>query len=213
MIVYNPTDGEAYTTSIKSCPRQCFLITRLGKPIHKMVRDIGQSVNAVCNHQKYSVVDASTQVGGRDFLIKIWKMIAASPVCVGVVHESIPANTQANIFYELGVAQAMGKETVIVKGPNAQVPSDFVRTEYIVYDKEFGDRFTRYMNRLQEIADYYALIAEQLESNPLLSIDYLRRAYLISGKRQLKKQARQILKSAGLQGRAKNSVELLAAGF
>ena len=66
---------------------------------------------------------------GWDFLIKIWKLIASSPLAVGIVHEDTASSTQANIYYELGIAQALGKETVIVKSPGAKVPSDFVRTE------------------------------------------------------------------------------------
>ena len=66
---------------------------------------------------------------GWDFLIKIWKLIASSPLAVGIVHEDIASSTQVNIYYELGIAQALGKETVIVKSPGAKVPSDFVRTE------------------------------------------------------------------------------------
>jgi len=34
------------------------------------------------------------------------------PLSIGILHEDIPESTQANIFYEIGVAQALGKETV-----------------------------------------------------------------------------------------------------
>jgi len=35
------------------------------------------------------------------------------PVCIVIIHEDTPVKTQANLYYELGVAQALGKETVI----------------------------------------------------------------------------------------------------
>jgi len=82
------------------------------------------------------VIDASTQITGRDFLLKIWKQIAAAPLAIGVCHENIPITTQSNIYYELGVAQALGKETIIVKSPKADIPSDFVRTEYLEYNSD-----------------------------------------------------------------------------
>ena len=46
------------------------------------------------------------------------------------VMTAVPS-TQMNIYYKLGVAQALGKETLVVKSPGAKLPSDFVRTEYV----------------------------------------------------------------------------------
>jgi len=213
MIIYNPSDGDAFTTSIKSAPRHCFLMTRLGKPVPKMVKDIGREVQSCCRKSKYVVIDAGTRITGRDFLIKIWKMIASSPVAVGVVHETIPAITQANIFYELGVAQALGKETLIVKSPKAKVPSDFIRTEYITYNAGFARNFSKYLADLEDQAEHYEIVADQLDRNPVLAIDYLKRAYLITGENRLKNKAKSVIQDAGLQDRAANSVELLAASF
>lgn len=213
MIIYNPADGDAFTTSIKSAPRHCFLMTSLGKPTHKEIKDIGNEIKKCCSKKNYKVIDASTKIGGRDFLIKIWKMIASSPISVGVLHESMTAKTQANIFYELGIAQALGKETLIIKSTNAEIPSDFIRTEYIVFNKSFTRNFTKYLRNLEDQAEHYEIVADQLDRNPVLAIDYLKRAYLITGKTRLKKKAKSIIKDAGLQDRAANSVELLAAAF
>lgn len=188
-------------------------MTRLGNPVPRMVTDIGREVKNCCRKRKYVVIDAGTRVSGRDFLIKIWKMIASSPVAVGVIHELIPATTQANIFYELGVAQALGKETLIIKGPKAKVPSDFIRTEYITYNSDFARNFSKYLADLEDQAEHYEIVADQLDRNPILAIDYLKRAYLITGENRLKKKAKSVIQDAGLQDRAANSVELLAAAF
>ena len=129
MIIYNPADGDAFTTTIRSAPKCCFLMTRLRRPIPPMVADMRDKISECCAKIDYRVIDAATRVTGWDFLIKIWKLIASSPLAVGIVHEDIASSTQVNIYYELGIAQALGKETVIVKSPGAKVPSDFVRTE------------------------------------------------------------------------------------
>ena len=213
MIIYSPTDGDALTTSIKSAPRHCFLMTRLGKPVPQMVVDIGQAVKKCCSNANFTVIDAGAKVTGRDFLLKIWKMIASAPLAVGVVHEDVPAKTQANIFYELGVAQALGKETLIIKSPKSEIPSDFIRTEYITYDSEFTSSFSQYLDDLKDQAEHYELVSDQLDRNPILALDYLKRAYLITGDPALKKKAKLLVKNAGLKQRATNSVELLAAEF
>lgn len=213
MIIYSPSDGDAITSSIKSKPRHCFLMTRLGKPIPKEIAEIRRAISSTCKSCSFKVIDASAQNNGRDFLLKIWKQIASTPLVVGVVHEKIPPATQSNIYYELGIAQALGKETIIVKSTNITIPSDFVRTEYIEFDSKFTRNFSKYLKGLKEQADHYELMADQLESNPILSIDYLKRAFLITGETRLRKKAKKLLNEAGLDNRAKNSVELIAASF
>jgi hypothetical protein len=188
-------------------------MTRLGKPIPVGVDQIRKAITNTCRDANFKVIDASSKVTGRDFLLKIWRLIASAPLAVGICHEEIPPKTQANIWYELGVAQAMGKETLIVKSPHTEIPSDFIRTEYIEFNADFDERFAQYLESLDEQASHYEVVADQLERNPILAIDYLKRAYLISGDSNLQKKAKALVKEAGLDSRAKNSVEALAAAF
>jgi hypothetical protein len=119
-------------------------------------------------------------------------------------------STIANIFYELGLMQAYGKET-IVKTPNAAVPSDFVRQEYLEYDDAFEGRMQQFFEYLTVARPaYFQMMAEQLERNPLLAIDYHRRAYLLSGREECKSCIDEIRSEERFEGRAKNSVEMLA---
>lgn len=213
MIIYNPVDGDALTSTIPSNPRHCFLMTQLGGSISDPVEAMRDGVTRLCGEVNYEVIDARSQVTGRDFLMKIWKLIASAPLSVGICHEEIPFTTQMNIYYELGVAQALGKETMLVKSPGTKVPSDFVRTEYVEFDDDFETTFTRYLRSLQEQADHYEEVADLLERNPILALDYLRRAFLISGEERLRTAARDLIAKEGLDARAKNSVERLAAAF
>lgn len=213
MIVYSPLDGHPITHAINVKSKHCFLMTRLGKPIPPKVAEMRKAIAKSCKPYGYKVIDAQAKVTGRDFLLKIWRLIAATPVSIGIVHEDIPDSTQANIYYELGVAQALGKETVIVKSPKGRIPSDFSRTEYIVFDGDFEENFDAYLQSIYEQADYYEVVADQLDRNPVLALDYLKREYLINGNNVLREKADSILESAGLEERAANSVELLAATF
>lgn len=213
MILYNPLDGNALTIPIQSNPRHCFLMTRLGTSIPDEVKEMRAELTRICNSEQYKIIDANIEITGRDFLLKIWKLIAATPVSIGISHEELPIKTQLNIYYELGVAQALGKETIIVKSSKSEIPSDFVRSEYITYDENFQENFLKYLKAVHAQAELYEVIAEQLEKNPVLAIDYLRRAFLITGNRKLKKKAQKILNTSGLHERAQNSVELLVANF
>ncbi|MCC5014145.1 MULTISPECIES: hypothetical protein [unclassified Legionella] len=213
MIIYNPLDGDALTSSIPSKPRHCFLMTRLGSPICKEIVEIGNIIIKLCKSQNYEVINASTEVTGRDFLLKIWKLIASCPIAIGICHEKIPAQTQENIYYEMGAAQALGKETIIIKSVKAKIPSDFVRTEYVEFNSSFQNKFTKYLQSLNGIAEHYETVSDQLERNPVLAIDYLKRAFLITGDERLRDKAQTLLDAPGLKDRAKNSVELIAATF
>lgn len=213
MIIYNPLDGDALTSSVPSKPRHCFLMTRLGNSIPQEIIEIREVITEQCQSQNYQVIDASTEVTGRDFLLKIWKLIVACPISIGICHEKIPAQTQENIYYEMGVAQALGKETLIVKSVNAKIPSDFVRTEYVEFNDDFKNNFLKYLRSLEEVADHYETVSDQLDRNPVLAIDYLKRAFLITGNESLRTKANILLDAPGLKDRAKNSVELIAATF
>ena len=213
MIIYSPLDGDAITSSVTSKPRHCFLMTRLGKSIPSGVTEMRTAITLACAKVGYQVIDASAKVTGRDFLLKIWKEIAASALAVGIVHEDIPETSQANIYYELGVAQALGKETILVKSAGSEIPSDFVRTEYIEFNSDFGKNFGNFLAGVFEQAEHYEIVSAQLERNPILAIDYLRRAFLITGDSKYQKMATQLRQSAGLEARAANSLELLAATF
>ncbi len=213
MIIYSPLDGDAFTSLIPCNPRHCFLMTRLGHPVPEAVEDIRVAVTAICSQHGYQVIDAGSKITGRDILLKIWKLIASAPLSIGICHEELPQSTQANIYYEIGVAQALGKETLLIKSPEAKIPSDFIRTEYVEFNGDFNSNFQAFLTSLSEQADHYEIVADQLDRNPILALDYLKRAFLISGDGRLRAKAQSLIEEAGLSDRAKNSVELLAAAF
>lgn len=212
MILYQP-DGSPNVIPLKSKPRTCFLITRLGRPMPKQAIKMREAVTKICHQYNYKVIDAAIEVTGRDFLLKIWRLIASTPISIAISHEEFPLPTIMNIYYELGIARTLGKETMIVKSIQAIHPSDLVRDEYIIFGKNFNTEFSKFLDHVDEQAEYYEIMAEQLENNPLLSIDYLKRAYLITGDAKLKNRAMALLKNAKLKNRAKDSVEMLAVKF
>jgi len=213
VIYYRPTDGDPYPASLVLRPRTCFLITQLGQPLPDSLPEIHDIIRATCAKKRFQVRDATALVTGKDFLLKIWSLALSVPVGIAVIHEAMRSKTIANIFYELGLMQAYGKETVVVKTPEASVPSDLVRTEYLVCDEGVGAKLERFLDSVDERADYFVMMSELLENNPLLSIDYLRRAFLISGSEGHREAVETIRDGAGFEGRAKNSVEMLATQF
>ena len=213
MILYRPTDGDVHTSPIQWRPRTCFVMAQLGPPIPPKLQDARSDFEQVLDRFDYKQIDADAVTTGQDFLLKIWGLTISVPVGIAFVHEGINSKTLANIFYELGMMQVYGKEILIIKVGDADIPSDFVRTEYVSYDGHFDRRISTFFSRLEERAEYYLTLADQLERNPLLAIDYVRRAYLLSGDNALITEAQRIFNEAGLADRAKNSVEQLLLSF
>lgn len=213
MILYRPVDGDVHSGPVRWRPCTCFVMARLGDPIPRVVEEARDRVDHLLSEHDFASIDADSRTTGRDFLLKIWLLAVSVPVGIAIVHEGISCATMANIFYEFGWMHMRGQETLIVRIGDVGLPSDLVRTEYVQYDGRFERRFTRFLESLNERADYYVLLAEQVERNPLLAIDYLRRAYLLTGDDALRERAREIHTDAGLIDRAKNSVEMLLASF
>jgi len=186
MIIYNPIEGDAYSKRVNYRPKTCFVITQLGEPIPGLVNKIRRTLNKSLKAKEIKVVDANSVMTGKDFLDKIWDMILSVPLGIAIVTEDMSHNTWANIFYEIGLMQALGKETLIIKTVEGKVPSDLVRTEYIDYSTKLKTKIDKYLDMLFEQAEHYATMATELEQNPLLAIDYLKRAYLITGEQKYK---------------------------
>ncbi|MEO5826339.1 MAG: hypothetical protein ABIR59_10660 [Gemmatimonadales bacterium] len=120
----------------------------------------------------------------------------------------------ARIFFSRsGSLPLHARETVIVRLGQAPLPSDLVRTEYIRGGAQLEPGLKKFLASIEEQAEYYTTLADQLENDPLLAIDYLRRTFLLTGDRNLKVRAEGVFDSAQLSGRAKGSVERMMVTF
>jgi hypothetical protein len=213
MIFYRPTDGDPHTGRIEYRPRTCFIMTKLGNPIPREVNRIRSHLTKMLVDYNISLIDANDVRTGKDFLLKIWNIILSVPLGIAIITNDMSHKTLANIFYEIGLMQAYGKETLIIKTVSTEIPSDFTRTEYIEFAAGFQKEIKKYLEKYFNWASDYEFMSELVEKNPLLAIDYLRRAWLITGENIYREKAIEIFKEAAIEGRAKNSVEMLLVNF
>lgn len=188
MIFYDLAGSDAYSKQIRYRPRTCFIMTQLGSPVPRSVQVIRRTLKRSLKNHSMTAIDANYNVTGKDFLDKIWDAILSVPIGVGIITEEMSKITVANIFYEIGLMQALGKETVVIKTKASEVPSDFVRTEYIEYGRNLGAKIEAFLGKAEDQAEHYRTMSEQLQQNPVLAIDYLMRAYLITGESKYKAQ-------------------------
>lgn len=192
MIVYSPINGEVLTNAVKFHYRTAFIMTQLGLQLSQELVGIRKSLTKELNKYNFKEIDAASLVTGSDFLDKIWKIILGVPLGIAILTRDMPKRTISNIFYELGIMDALGKETLILKSKDYEIPSDFKRTEYLNYDSKFKASFKKFKNNLGEREDHYWLMGELLKKDPVLSIDYIKRAYLLNPKKVYLKEAKSI---------------------
>jgi len=180
MIIYNH-DREVITDFISYEPRSCFIMTQLGLPIPDELQLIRTDLVIELSKRNIKELDANSYIKGKDFLSKIWRQVLAVPMGIAIVTKDMKISTISNIFYEIGVLNALGKETIVIKTKDFSIPSDFIRTEYIEYDDQFHDKINKFLDQVFDLADHFEIMGESLAANPILSIDYYKRAYLITG--------------------------------
>jgi len=213
MILYRPTDGDPYTQPIQYRPKTCFIMTQTEKPLPSEITTIRQSLSKSLTAWNVKEIDATSLVTGRDFLMKIWGIIITVPLGIAIITRGMKPKTLANIFYEVGLLQSYGKETLVIKAKDAEVPSDFVRTEYVDFDRDFKTNLDKFLKSMFGLPNYFEQMADELENDPLLAIDYLRRSYLISGDGKYRQKAKKLYANSSIKERANNSVEMLLLKF
>lgn len=193
-MLYSPIDSELLPIRDKFQPKTCFLMTTLGKPIPDKARRIRRNLEKYLGDKNISLIDAGARVTGKDFLLKIWKQMASVPLGIGILTEGMRETTIANVFYEIGALQALGKETLIIRSKAVRMPTDLVRTEHITYGRSFKKELWKFLQAFNEQGEHYFDMSEQLEGDVHVSLDYLKRAYLIRKRAAYKRRIETILR-------------------
>lgn len=196
MIVYHPFEGDISSAPVKYSPKSCFVMTQLGDNLCPHIVRIRKVVSRLLKKYNLTEIDADSTTTGGDYMTKIWKQSFSSPIGIAIISEGLPARTIGNIFYELGLMDSYGKETLVIKTPKCEIPSDLKRTEYINAENRYSRKIESFLKNIKERANYYELVAEQMEfGDPVQAIDYMRRAFLITGEKRIKSNADKLFKS------------------
>ncbi len=213
MIRYNPIDSDPSTVPVQYLPKTCFIMSQLKKPIPDNQKEIRSRLSDFLERRGFGEIDADSSLTGKDFLVKIWDMVFAVPIGIAIITRQTTRNTLANIFYEIGLLQAYGKETLVIKTGDTKVPSDFIRTEYLEFKDDFEAKLNQYFNRISTLKEHFDMMAKQLENDPLLAIDYMRRAFLITNDNNYRDRVKQLYLKSRRKRRSTNCVENLLINF
>lgn len=200
-LVFSPLSEEVLDPGPRNLiPKSVFMMRQLGEP-----PDIDQQISEVSAEEfdaaGISVVDASSSIGGKDFLERILGLIRGVGFVAALFSDSTRRTAFANISLELGFAAMCGKPLVIIKSKGAQAPSDLTRTDYIEYDPGnltlFSDKLRMAIDEVGALADFerakleVALEADQMDC--AIAFERARKAFLLTGERAYVDHAQTIL--------------------
>lgn len=115
-----------------SCP-ECFVAMPYGT---EWFADVARAITSGAESAGYRATIAKNFVQPGNIMEQVWSSVRH---CRVVIADA--TNTNANVFYEIGLAHALGKRVVLLNQTNA-LPFDIQSERYLVYDRSNLDALT-----------------------------------------------------------------------
>lgn len=161
--------------------------TRVESDMDKLVRECLAELG-------HYPIDAVSETRTRDYLEKIINIIRGVGFGVAIFSQYTYGPTLANIFFEIGICNLLGKQVILVKDQESNTPSDLVRTEWISYRKghedELRESFWSAAGKIEDFAlSFYEMLGdsavEAAHPDYETAFERYRQAYLITGKKEV----------------------------
>ena len=162
-LFFSPVSQDVVEGPFQPRPRHAFLMLHSSKKRSSLDEDIEAAVCDALDRMSFTPIRATDVGGTGDYLDKIIGIIRGCGFGVALFTEATPTTTLANIFYEVGICQMLGKPVILAKTDAAETPSDFVRTEWVSQGKsaaEFDESLEQTLATLNALPDYFKAIAE-----------------------------------------------------
>ena len=146
--VYCEGDGSAkvYEFKVDAKRRKAFVIMQFTSPFNELYAEV---IKPVIEDLGLEVVRADEVAGPGLIVNDITRLIGESDV---IIADVTPQNE--NVFYELGYAHGLAKDTILIADRNKKLPFDVSPFRTLFYDnsivgkKHFCDGLTRHMNAI-----------------------------------------------------------------
>jgi hypothetical protein len=198
-LIFSPLSEDVLEGPFESKPRRAFVMLHSGKTISAIEKKMDKVIFTSLKRLRHPVEKAVTPGGTKDYLEKIIQTIRGCGFGVAIFSEFTPAPTLANIFFEIGLCGLLGKPVILVKSAKAQMPSDFVRTEWLTY--QGGDTtklrkdFESSIKGITALAKYYEklgdLAVEAKDADLELAFERYKQALLIAGSPTAKRKIKE----------------------
>jgi hypothetical protein len=99
----------------------------------------------------FKCIRGDTPIRATDLENTIWNALLKAGLIVADISGGNP-----NVFYEIGLAHALGKDVFILKQKEAKVPADFGGTHYYAYELDRLDYYQKTLrNAIKDWGEYY----------------------------------------------------------
>lgn len=117
-------------------------------PFHKRFRKIYDSISQVCASMSKTAVRSDDEFVSGDILKYTIRLILESQIIIAVLD-----GRNANVFYEIGIAQAVGKTVILVSDISKfqDVPFDLKNNRILLY-KDLDDLKEKILNVFKDIS-------------------------------------------------------------
>lgn len=163
-LLFSPVDQEELIEAFEPRPRHAFLMMQLDGNPTVADRTMADEARAALARANFKVVTAGEVRGTGDYLHKIINLIRGCGFAVAIFSDRTPSKTLANIFFEVGLAGMLGKPVQLVLNGESPAPSDFVRSEWISYQRgeeaALGAALDESLEQINELAAFYRDIGE-----------------------------------------------------
>lgn len=188
-IVFSPLADEELTSDFTPLPKHGFIMVHSAAEISPVEARIEKIVGEMLRRQGFRTKKAADEVGTKDYLHKIVRLIRGCGFGVAIFSASTPSRTLATIFFEIGLAHVLGKDVLMIKTADATIPSDFVRTEWIDFrptdEAAFRKRLSKACDLFRKNAEFYSKLGtvalEARIPDLELAFERYRQAHLLIG--------------------------------
>ncbi len=180
-------------------PKTAFIMSPSRKKTTPELQEVIENIKSTLNKHSLKYIEGSTIIDYGDYLCSICKYILGCTFGVAVSSIDISKSTLCNIFWEKGLMEGFGKPVVLLLDKNRNLPSDFVRTFTIFFDrKDYLKKFSGLIQRLKERRKYYSDVLGDIafQSGDYEKAGrYFQEAYLIEENPEDMKKIEQLVKT------------------
>lgn len=142
----NRPTGQYLAGSVPSC----FIMMPFSAPWSPVVN---QSIRGACTSCGVNAVRGDDIFSPTDILDDIWRQIVVADFVIADV-----TDRNTNVFYELGMAHAMGKPVIILAQSESDVPIDLKTRRWLPYDPEQADALAAALRQsISQVLEMYRL--------------------------------------------------------
>ena len=151
-----PLNYAECSQTITPLPRTCFVMAPSEEKVPREVKPILSQVLKSLEKHSFKYIEGAKLVDYGDFACSICRQIQGVAFGIAVSSGEFPISSLCNIFWEKGLMQGFGKPVILFLDDSMDLPSDFVRTYAIFFNrKNWKMKFHSLLTNIKKLPDKF----------------------------------------------------------